>query len=271
MTTTKADEKVANTGDTKDSSICFKPDFGVTTSLKWSSSVSLAEDAPKATPISFHQSRLLASAKTFGLDTASERLSGTCGQRAIIDAIDKHMSAVKEPHETHKLTLLVSLIGEITVTSSLVTQPLYDFSLPKASSRLTDNVQAKVYISSHATNASFYTLHKTNHRPMYAAARSAAGIEHEAPTSTEVLLYNQEGQITEASLSTVYFLRNNSWITPASQCGGNLGATRALALSRGWCIEGLVGLKEVVPDEIIILSNGVRGFWAARIVGADRL
>lgn len=249
-------------------SISSRPDFRITTSLRWSSKESLTKDTPNNAPISFHQHRLLASAGAFGLDAVSALLSGSSGEQSLIDAIDKHMSAVAEHHQTYKLTLLVSRAGEITVTPAPASEPLYDFSFPEPSKSQADSVQAKVYISPQATSASPFTVHKTNHRPMYSSARSAADIEHEPPTSAEVLLHNEQGQITEASVSTVYFFRNGSWITPASQCGGNLGATRALALSRGWCTEGVVDLHEVKPGEVIVLSNGVRGFWPARIASA---
>lgn len=252
--------------DAKDTaSISSRPEFRITTSLRWRSSVSLTEDSPDNTSISFHQSRLLASAEAFGLDTASALLSGSSGRKSLIDSIDKHMSVVAKPNEMYKLTLLVSPAGEITVAQSPVTQPLYDFSFPDPFKSTDDGMQAKVYISPQPTYASPFTLHKTNHRSMYASARSAVNIEQEAPTSAEVLLHNEQGQITEASLSTVYFFRNGSWITPAASCGGNLGATRALALSRGWCTEGVIELQAVLPDEVIILSNGVRGFWPARV------
>lgn len=42
--------------------------------------------------------------------------------------------------------------------------------------------------------------------------------------------------------------------------------TRRLALEKGWCKEGVVSREEVREGEVVVLSNAVRGFWAARVV-----
>lgn len=101
---------------------------------------------------------------------------------------------------------------------------------------------------------------------MYDHARTTAGISQLPPTDTEVLLYNEHGEVTEASVSTVYFWRKGRWVTPEGRCGGNEGTSRALALAEGWCVEEVMRLEEVGRGEVVALSNGVRGFWFAVVV-----
>lgn len=61
---------------------------------------------------------------------------------------------------------------------------------------------------------------------------------------------------------TPYFRRGYKWITPAAENGGNLGTTRRWALEKGLCEEGVVKGGSVKYNEIIVLSNGAKGFQA---------
>lgn len=240
-------------------------DFRITTSLRWRPSTSRAPDSPESACLKFHQQRLLASAKAFDLKSVMALLSDSTGEKVILEAIEHYSSAASNPDQMYKLTLSVSAAGDISIAATPLSGSLYSFTLPTATNCSSDSTQAKVYVAQQPTGVSSFTLHKTNHRPMYNTARIAAGIEHEPPTTAEVLLFNQGAQIMEASLSTVYFLREGKWITPASSCGGNLGSTRCLALAKGWCIQGIITTSDIIGNELIILSNGVRGFWQARL------
>ncbi len=122
-----------------------------------------------------------------------------------------------------------------------------------------------VSIDSAPTLPSLYTSHKTTHRNPYDAARARAGITTCLPSDREVLLFNEAGQVTEASLCTVYFHRNGRWVVPASTAGGMLSVTKLFAIEMGFCTEAMVSLESVADDEIIWLSNAVRGFFLGRV------
>ncbi|KIY03300.1 uncharacterized protein Z520_01767 [Fonsecaea multimorphosa CBS 102226] len=121
----------------------------------------------------------------------------------------------------------------------------------------------QVTIDAQPTHTSLFTRHKTNHRRPYDDARARAELlPTTPPTAREVLLSNTEGQVTEASLSAVYFFRNGTWRTPRSDDGGAmLSVTRLYALEAGWCDEGTVLVREVEDGEVVWLSNAVRGFF----------
>ena len=76
----------------------------------------------------------------------------------------------------------------------------------------------------------------------------------------EVLLRNVSGEITEGTITTPYFYRDGIWVTPKRSCGGNLGTTRRWALMNGLAAEGLIMASSLSNQEVIWLSNGVRGF-----------
>ena len=77
---------------------------------------------------------------------------------------------------------------------------------------------------------------------------------------SEVLIVNDRLEIMEGCKTTPYFRRGDKWITPAAECGGNLGTTRRWALESGLCEEAVVKGGSVKYNDIIVLSNGAKGF-----------
>ena len=235
--------------------------FAVTTSLLWDPACSLNDNAPRALPLRFHQARLLASANAFNWEEPQGILAGKTGIGYLSKQISDHTA--KLPSKPHKLTLMVNQRGAVNISSAPALPPLYPFHLPSGPPPAFDQVKSVIYIAPHATYASVFTSYKTTHRPMYTAIRLASHLQAEAPTSAEILLYNGQDEVTEASLSTVYFWRHEGWVTPSARCGGNVGSSRALALENGWCTESVLQRDDVCVGEVIGLSNGVRGFWHA--------
>lgn len=119
---------------------------------------------------------------------------------------------------------------------------------------------------------SLFTQHKTSNRLNYDKALALLpaspvpivikGIQ----LQMEVLIVNDRWEIMEGCRFTPYFWRKDKWITPAAHCGGNLGTTRRWALSMGLCEEGVVQGGSVKDDEIIVLSNGAKGFQAGIVL-----
>jgi len=116
-----------------------------------------------------------------------------------------------------------------------------------------------------ATEASAVTMYKTGDRYCYDRARSAAGIKSYTALK-EVLLYNADHEIMDGSITTVYFYRKGQWVTPGFATGGQQGTTRRWALQRGLCVEGTITVNELHNDEVLWLSNAVRGYFKARFV-----
>ena len=64
----------------------------------------------------------------------------------------------------------------------------------------------------------------------------------------------------EGCISTLYFKRDGYWYTPQESCGGNHGTTRRWAVMRGLCMVGVIQIDSVQDGDIIVLSNGAKGF-----------
>lgn len=118
-----------------------------------------------------------------------------------------------------------------------------------------------VVLDGQATDTNLYTEIKTSYRTAYNRARQSAGL---TPSSTtEVLLYNELDEIMDGSITNVYFLRNDKWVTP--DAGGLQGAARQFAFDRGLCsiASPAVCKDSLRPGEIVWLSNAFRGFFPA--------
>lgn len=217
-------------------------------------------------PIQSHHARLVASASALGWQNAVAKLREPDAIPEIKRALESHLLASSiADTQPRKITIGISSMGHMTVSSAELSGTLYDFNL-LADKPENQATVVPVYVSPHPITSSVFTTHKTSLRCHYDQARAAVSISQLPPTSAEVLLYNEQQEITEASLSTVYFQRKSTWITPNDASGCNLGLTRALALEKKWCQEGRICKSELRHGEIVKLSNCVRGFWLGRIV-----
>ena len=115
------------------------------------------------------------------------------------------------------------------------------------------------------TARSIHTKDKTYWRHTYDYARSCAGIQTYQDMK-EVLLFNCDGEIMDGSITTPYFFRNGRWVTPQNSCGGQIGTTRRWAIDQGLCTLGIIPADSLRHDEVIWLSNSVKGFFTARFV-----
>ncbi|GAB7349977.1 hypothetical protein MBLNU459_g0664t1 [Dothideomycetes sp. NU459] len=123
----------------------------------------------------------------------------------------------------------------------------------------------KVVLDVLPTRSSMYTRDKTYYRSMYDYARQCAQIQS-YQDAKEVLLFNKDNHIMDGSITTPYFYRGGKWVTPHADCGGQQGTTRRWALDQGLCVAGTIHMKSLRHDEIIWLSNGVKGFFTARVI-----
>ena len=220
----------------------------------------------------FHLDRLLASARALDWPLAAQKVAQYKENTDFDDLVEQHIKTQASPAESqdqsHRVRVLISKESDLEVESSRITSTLtrsqyngtfFPFSF---SDQIDSGSQqfCEIHVDTAPTVPSLFTTHKTNHRPHYDVSRSRTGITHLPATSAEVLLFNPNGEIMEASLSTVYFLRGGKWITPQGEIGGNIGVTRRWALNQRLCVEGVVTIQSLKQREVIWISNAVRGF-----------
>lgn len=89
------------------------------------------------------------------------------------------------------------------------------------------------------------------------------------PQSTgifDIVLFKEDGQITEGTRGNIAVLLDGRWVTPPLQCGLLPGVGRALALSQGRLIEQVVTLEQARHASGWAFINSLRGWLDARLI-----
>jgi len=217
-----------------------------------------------------HQDRLLQAARAFGWADAAETLEADSGLRHLRNVCE---NAVRDLSRPQRLRILLSKSGEL-LGSAYPTDPRpFDLTAASTSNPSAPNSDKpphtgpiiSVYIDTEPTPQSMSTSHKTTSREHYTAARTRAGIASDSRLE-EVMLWNEQGEITEGSIRNVAFWRNGGWITPSAEGGCLAGVMRRWLIENGRVKEGRILREEVMIGEWALLSNGVEGCSLGKVL-----
>ena len=115
-------------------------------------------------------------------------------------------------------------------------------------------------IASFAVDASLVWLkHKTTIRGIYDQARASH------PQCDDVLLWNHDGLLTEATIANVAVRIGDQLCTPPVHCGLLAGTFRAEMLSTGKLMEREIAIQDINERSEIYLLNSVRQWIPARL------
>jgi len=142
------------------------------------------------------------------------------------------------PRQPHRIRLLVSNQGTVRVESA----PLEPHKKPWRLAVAAEPVDS----------ANPFLFHKTTCRQVYRDHRKRF------PGHDDVLLWNEQGEITESTLANVVVLRQQRWVTPPVDCGLLAGTFRAELLAQGRIEEETVELQDLTSLESVYLINSVR-------------
>lgn len=105
-----------------------------------------------------------------------------------------------------------------------------------------------------------FLYHKTTHRAVYDAARAAR------PDVDDVLLFNEDGELTESTMANLCIVRNGEALTPPRSSGLLAGTLRAHMLAEGRLKEAVLRADDLKTAERVFLINAVRGEIPAELV-----
>ena len=105
-----------------------------------------------------------------------------------------------------------------------------------------------------------WLYHKTTRREMYDAARASR------PDCDEVILWNERGELTEASMANVVLDLDGAWVTPPVTSGLLAGTFRGWLLATGQLRERILTPADLRAARRIALINSVRKWQAAMLV-----
>lgn len=130
------------------------------------------------------------------------------------------------------------------------------FSLPP---KIEKPMRVKLALAS-VDDQDVFLFHKTTHRAIYEKARATQ------PDCDDVLLYNQRGELTEATIANLVVELDGNLVTPPVSCGLLAGTFRAMLLEQGIIKEQVVTRRELFHCTKIFLVNSVRGWMEAEMI-----
>ena len=151
------------------------------------------------------------------------------------------------PAEEQKVRLLLSRQGEVQLQSSGVANG--------GSVRLG-------LAAGNVNSGNVFLFHKTTHRELYASMRATR------PDCDEVLLWNERGQITEATTANVVVEMGGELLTPPVECGLLGGTFRRHLIDRGIVREAIITRKDLGECQGVYLVNSVRK-WRKAMLADD--
>lgn len=107
-------------------------------------------------------------------------------------------------------------------------------------------------------------FHKTTRREPYDERR------REAPGAFDVLLWNEEGELTEFTIGNLVAEIDGAQWTPPRECGLLAGVMRAELLARGELRERVLRVEDLARASRLWLVNALRGRVPARLAAAPR-
>lgn len=143
------------------------------------------------------------------------------------------------PPRPHRIRLLVDGAG----APSVETTPL----------ELGPRLLRVALATSSVDNRDRFLFHKTTHRELYDHHL------HSFPDHDDVVLWNDDGWITEACLANVIVCLAGRWVTPPVDCGLLAGTLRGHLLDRGVLEERRITVPELCAADALELVNSVRG------------
>ncbi|KAJ7070777.1 aminotransferase [Mycena amicta] len=219
--------------------------------------------------LALHLDRLSQAALAHQWNQAAASLS----YDALLDACQAAVASYDGESDALKVRITLSETGQLTATATPIPALRSDPTAASFARPLTDSATlyghpATLSIDTQPTPVGLLTKTKTTERAVYDEARARAGLPPSPSPDADVLLYNSEEHITEASTSNVAFFRAGQWITPPAESGCLPGVLRRWLLENKRIREAQVGeitKSQMRPNDWVLLFNSVHGCRLARI------
>ena len=188
------------------------------------------------------------------LQQAAKRFACSADITAIRAALAAH--AATYAHQLRRVRLLVSVHGDITVTSTALQSAPANWLVPSAGAEVVTIVLARQPVDSQHE----FLRYKTTARAAYDVHIA------EAPDAFDILLWNEREELTEFTRGNVVVSLDGKLLTPSLACGLLPGVLRAELLEQGVFQEAVVARNDVKRAEAVWFINSVRGWLPTKIV-----
>jgi para-aminobenzoate synthetase/4-amino-4-deoxychorismate lyase len=208
-----------------------RPDFDLLETMLWSPGEGFFL-------LEYHLTRLSQSAEYFEFTIDLARVSE-----------ELHNAFSHLPKASHRIRLLVTRKGAVRCEASRIeSRPSFpDITLASAPVDSTD----------------IFLYHKTTNRTVY------ENILKERPGHTDVLLFNEKGEVTETTIANVAVKIDGQLYTPPLSCGLLPGTCRAWMLDSNQMTERIITIEQVLSSNSVYLMNSVRGMHRVNVLCPD--
>jgi para-aminobenzoate synthetase/4-amino-4-deoxychorismate lyase len=166
-----------------------------------------------------------------------------------MEHIRQHLMCLSQdlPQSPHKIRLLVSSDGRLTCQAEVLALPM-------------DSSPKRVALARFPVDKSNpFLYHKTTNRRVYEEALSAC------PGYDDVILYNQDGEVTESTIANVVVDVNGAQVTPPVRCGLLPGTYREWMIEMNLIEEKPITIDQLLESRCVFLINSVRGMYKVRV------
>ena len=184
-----------------------------------------------------HVDRLSRSAEYFGI---------VMGKTAVVESLTTFANSLTEPS---KVRLTVNS-EQCSVNSVPLSEGVGQLPEPIRIGLIIEPIQSD----------NVYLYHKTTQRQMYTDALASR------PDCADVLLWNERGEVTEASSSNIVVEMSGELWTPPVSCGLLSGTFREELLETGKLREKVIMKGDLLSADAIFLINSVRRWRKALLV-----
>lgn len=231
-----------------------------------------------------HLARLLNSALALGFEADKQKLHDALHRHADLQTCHPVAPHRGDQHEVRRVRLLLSRGGEITITSeSLIDSAPILWRNPSIDGhfegKMAENDRSARWfdlrtsrfgaLAKSPVNRHDRALHhKTTRRAVYDMHRDIMAQQH--PDAFDVLLWNEQRELTEFSYGSLVLEIDGEWLTPPQACGLLPGVLRAELLARGEIVERVLMIDDLQRAQSIWFVNSVRG-WIKVSFGLPQL
>jgi para-aminobenzoate synthetase/4-amino-4-deoxychorismate lyase len=191
--------------------------------------------------IELHLDRLMDSADYFAF---------RCERATVRSALEERTESFADA-TPRKVRLLADSDGTVLLSDEVLPGPGAE-----------DGVGRVSIATERTDSADKWLYHKTTQRPLYALAYLQAA--HDG--HSDVLFFNERGEVTEGAISNVFVEKDGKWLTPPIACGVLPGVYRRHVLET--CAnaeERVLDLEDLRRADALYLCNAVRGIRRVEI------
>lgn len=182
--------------------------------------------------LDYHLSRLASSAVYFGY-------------RCPLEQIRRELEAINEA-KPRRIRLVLNQYGETALQ-------ILEVPLSSGMVRLR-------LAPSPVSSEDVFLFHKTTNRDTYERARASVS------DCDDVLLFNENGELTETSIANLFLQLGGDLKTPAVSCGLLAGTFRQEMLDSGQAVEAVLTREDLAQADRIFVANSLRGLREAELL-----